>query len=244
MKKLMISLKNFGLLFFLIFTFNESVEAQNYSVQESISYINETLGKPEVKISYLNNKFISKDYLKKSGAVGTLQEIYISDISKVTVGESPWGDKNSPGYCAQCVYIRCIDDSSCTNYTFPNGKQSGMPYFSVVCNNINDADKISNALRYIIEKVGKSEVKDDPFASYSVEKKDNSTININDLYVGMSKNMAFKILNTKPTVDLIENGYEVYKVKKKDQYFLYFTNNRLTRVDKGVSMVDAIIIIN
>lgn len=222
------------LIFIFILAISNSNQSysQNLTTQETIEYINNQIDNPEYEFLVRNNNLEYRRYYK--GQISTKRTIGINDISNIrTSTDRIIG-----------VYVDCYYENECSSHYLPDGKPVAMSYFSIETNNNSTAEKLANALRYLVEKEKKSSTNDDPFESYATEKSDNRTININDLKVGMSKSAVFKTLNTKPIIDLIESGYEVYKVKKKDQFFLYFLNDRLIRVDKGVSMIDAIIIIN
>lgn len=210
---------------------SNKIYSQDFTTQETVDYINSLISNPEYEFLVSNNNFEYRRYYK--GRISTKRIIGINDISKIRTSTDRFIG----------VYADCYYENDCSSHYLPDGKPVAMPYFVMEIDDNNSAEKIANALRYLVEKEKKSSSNNDPFASYNVEKTDNRTININDLKVGMSKSKVFDVLNTKPVIELIESGYEVFRVKKQEQYFLYFSNNRLIRVDKGVSMVDAIIII-
>jgi len=219
-------------IYILVLAFPKNADAQNYSITETVAHINKLLESRNLILSISNNKIICKDYNTHSGAVGDIQEIDIDNISEVSIQPS-----------GTIIFIKCLYNSDCTSYTMTANLKASMQYLHIFTDSYKTSEKIANALRYIIDKSKKSS-KDDPYASYSVKRADDRSVNINDLKIGMSKYLAFKTLNTTPTVDSIEEGYEVYKVKKGEQYFLYFVNNKLTRIDKGVRGADMIININ
>lgn len=227
------------LTFCFIFTFPFKGIAQNYTINETINYINNLLVNEESKISFLNQNLTLKNFNGKNNEYIITQLININNISDVTVS------KSYQGYIS--VHINCLNKSLCTtkiigstSNSFPEDRNNS-PYFYISVNNYDTAEKISNAIRYIIEKSKKTTPKNDPFSSYSVVKNNDKTININDLKIGMTKNEVFKTLNTQPILESIEKGYNIYRVKKGEQYFLYFVSDRLTRVDKGVRSPDTII---
>lgn len=228
---------------FLIFCFLFTVAfpiksvAQNYTISETINYINNLLVNEGSKISFLNQNLIVKSFNGDADEYIITQVINMNDVLDVSV--------SSDYYIS--VRINCLSKSMCATKiiassanAFPE-KRSSWLYFDISVGNYNNAEKISNAIRYIIDKSKKTKVKTDPFSSYSVSKNNDKIVNINDLRIGMTKIEVFKTLNTQPIVESIEKGYKVYKVKKGEQYFLYFVNDRLTRVDKGVRSPDAII---
>lgn len=72
-------------------------------------------------------------------------------------------------------------------------------------------------------------------------------INTHELSVGMEKREAFQILNREPELEYSDQTTEVYRVRKRivrggvaeiQQYFLYFDNNKLSKIDKGERAVD------
>lgn len=225
--------------YFLIFLFLFPTKslAQNYTINETINYINNLLVNEKSKISFSNNSLTLKSFNGNNNEYIITKIININDISDVTI--------SSDSYIS--VHINCLNKSMCTTKiitsstnSFPE-KRDNWLYFSISTSNYDIAEKISNALRYIIDKSKKTSSKKDPFSSYGVVKNNDKTININDLKIGMTKNEVFKTLNTQPILESIQKGYNIYRVKKGTQYFLYFTNDRLTRVDKGVRGPDAII---
>ncbi|OAD42381.1 hypothetical protein LPB303_14885 [Polaribacter atrinae] len=221
--------------------------SENYSIPETIKYIN-NIANSEYILEFKNNTFITKKYdwvdhrYKKRKQWEKSSEIHLSNISRVSIGEpNMYSSKGS--HSSVSIHCKYEDDCAKGYYAYP--EYTTIPLFSWKVGNNNNAKKIANALRYIIEKANNSTTNKDPFSKYSKETKDYSKININDLYIGMNKKNVFNTINTKPIVELIELDYEVYKVRKgSDQYFLYFSNNKLNRVDKGESIYDAIIIID
>lgn len=231
-----------------LFYFTGKSLAQNLSISETIDYIN-NIADSDYELDFKNGKFFTKKYdwvdhrYKKNKRWETGDEIHLSDLSKITVGgTSNWSGNEG---CYSCVVFYCKYDGDCVKAYYAYPKYTEVSDFRWDVGNNSNAEKIANAIRYIIEKAKKSSVNNDPFSKYSKETKDYKTVNISDLYVGMSKSNVFKTLNTKPIVESIETDYEVYKVKRNnDQYFLYFTNDKLTSVDKGESIYDTIIIID
>jgi len=72
-------------------------------------------------------------------------------------------------------------------------------------------------------------------------------INVHELSMGMSKSQVFSIIIREPILEYSSNTYEAYRVKKRivrggiaeyQQYFLYFKNGLLFKIDKGVKAVD------
>lgn len=227
------------LIFFFIVTLSFPIKgiAQNYTISETINYINNLLVNEKSKISFSNQNLTLKSFNGDNNEYIITKIINVNDISDVTV--------STDSYIS--VHINCLNKSMCTTKiiasstnSFPEKKDNWL-YFSISTSNYDSAVKISNAIRYIIDKSKKTTPKKDPFSSYSVVKNNDKTININDLKIGMTKNEVFKTLNTQPILESIEKGYNIYRVKKGEQYFLYFANDRLTRVDKGVRSPDAII---
>jgi hypothetical protein len=233
------------ILFYLIYFANNSF-AQNQSIAETIKYIN-NIADSEYVLDFKNGKIFTKKYdwvdhrYKEKKRWRTSSEIHLSNISRVSVGE-PNRYSSSGSYSSVSIYCLYEDDCAKGYYAYP--EYASVPLFYWDVGNNSNAKKIANALRYIIEKAKKTSTNNDPFSKYSKQTKDYSKINISDLYIGMSKSNVFKTINTKPKVESIELDYEVYKVRKGfDQYFLYFSNNKLNRVDKGESIYDTIIII-
>lgn len=224
--------------------------AQNYTIPETINYINNILDS-DTKIEFSNNKFIIKNYewvdyrTKESKRWYPEGEIHLSDISRVTVGEpSSWSGSKG---CYTCVSFYCKYGGDCAKAIVGRRDHVMVSDLRWDIGNSSDAERIANALRYIIERSSESKVNEDPFSAYSKETRDYRTVNIHDLKIGMTKQTVFNTLNHQPVVDSKERGYEVYKVSipnSYDYYFLYFSNNRLERVDKGESPYDAIIIID
>lgn len=231
-------------IFIMIFFINAN--SQNYSIPQTIDYIN-NISDSKYTLEFSNNKFILKKLgwvdhrTKKTRQWEIYGEIHLSDISKISVGEPiSWSGES----CYSCVSFHCKANDNCAKIYFAYPKYGRDPNILWDLGNNGNAEKVANALRYIIEKAKKSTTINDPFSKYGQETKDYSTLNISELNIGMSKQNVFSILNTKPVVESIETGYEVYKVKRNaDQYFLYFSKNKLIRVDKGVSIYDAIILI-
>jgi hypothetical protein len=230
----------------LLYFTNNSL-AQNLSIPETIKYIN-NIADSDHELDFKNGTFFTKKYdwvdhrYKKRKRWETSDEIHLSNISRVSVGE-PNMYSSSGSYSSVSIYCLYEDDCAKGYYAYPKYTSTPLLYWNV--GNNSNAEKIANAIRYIIEKEKKSSTNNDPFSKYGKETKNYKTVNISDLYVGMSKSNVFKTLNTKPVVESIETGYEVYRVKRNnDQYFLYFTNNKLTSVDKGENIYDTIIIID
>jgi hypothetical protein len=213
----------FCLFLFFLFINNERISAQNHTIAETISYINNLITNPNIKISFSDNNIIYKRY--DNGKVRYTNAINVKNVSEVTISSY-----------SMAVQIKCLKDTPCASFT-SNGRTRSTSFLHLEMDNYSNAEKISNALRYIIDKANSSYIDNDPFSSYS----SNKTTNIYDLRIGMSKNEVFKIINLKPEIELIESGYEIYRIYLKETYFLYFSNNRLTRVDRGVRSPDAII---
>jgi len=214
------------------------VNAQNYSIGETITYINNLLVDNNIdnKITYSNQNLSSVHIHGDEKQYYTKQTIDINDISDVTITDGNIS-----------VKINCLNNKGCSTNTLGSRTNTfeeatnGSTYFYIETDNYDIAKKISNALRYIIEKGKKEPVKSDPFSSYSGNKNYNTNTNIYDLKIGMSKDDVFKKFKTKPAIESIEKGYKVYKIKEGEQYFLYFVNEKLTRIDRGVRSPDTII---
>lgn len=78
-------------------------------------------------------------------------------------------------------------------------------------------------------------------------------INTHELSIGMDKKEVFETINRTPVLEYSDSTFEVYRARKRivrngvakiQQYFLYFTNNKLSRIDKGERAVDYRVRIN
>ena len=83
------------------------------------------------------------------------------------------------------------------------------------------------------------------FSLYSCNAYKN--INTQDLDMGMSKKEVFEVINREPELAFSDSTTEIYRVRKRivrggvaeiQQYFLYFENNKLDKIDKGERAVD------
>ncbi|MDV7188600.1 hypothetical protein R3X25_15035 [Lutibacter sp. TH_r2] len=72
-------------------------------------------------------------------------------------------------------------------------------------------------------------------------------VNTHELNIGMTKKEVFNTINREPVLEYTDNDTEIYKVRKRivrggaaqiQQYFLYFENNKLIKIDKGERAVD------
>jgi|SRR5690606_29222230 hypothetical protein len=225
-------MKKFILLLFIFFC-TIQVQAQNYTTQETIEYINGLI-KEGYKLMYSNGEIIALGsyYGKDNKEYRNTQKINLNDIGNIRIEDR---------FVGISVMLECKNQSNCVEYR-SNESSKGIftqdRYFlSVTPKSYNNGEKIINALWYLIEKEKKSLKDNDPFASYSKK----SDINVYDLKIGMTKHEVTKIVNTDLIVEYKEQGYEIFKANKKETYFLYFTNGKLSRVDKGVRSPDATI---
>jgi hypothetical protein len=222
---------------------------QDLTINETLDYINLELDKIGIRNVYGElqpNKVyklrLEDGYIKLKNVntnKNTYQEqqiIHINDIQDIEISS----------LFSTFVQVNCFNKEQCCRWEgFQSGSVQGMMFLMIDVPDSRTGEKIKNALQYLITIAKPNISSKDPFEPKNKGTKDYSKVNINDLYVGMSKNLVFSTLKTKPVVESIESGYEVYKIKRNmDQYFLYFVNNKLTRVDRGVSIYDAIIIIN
>lgn len=208
------------------------VLSQEYSSSETIDYINNLVDDPKFELFIKNGKLEQMETQK--GESSLQQRVHISDISKTRVSTD-----RTIG-----VYLDCVKKSNCSLYYMPDGEGVPMPYFVITTKSNQTAEKISNAVRHLIENEKNYNDDSDPFAAYGTDNEVKDKLNISDLEIGMEKKTVFQILNTKPLLESRENEYEVYRVIRNDQYFIYFSNNTLTRIDKGESIGDTIIIID
>ena len=72
-------------------------------------------------------------------------------------------------------------------------------------------------------------------------------INTQDLSINMSKQEVFNRLNTEALQEYIDENIEIYRLRKRivrggiaeyQQYFIYFQNGKLIKIDKGEKAVD------
>lgn len=218
--------------------------SQNLTLNETMDYINEELTKNNPREQFSQkSKFILiengdiSNFRYYKGNLDAIQRINLYDIESVVLSE---GREIN-------VKLKCFNEKSCATWEFVNRSElnTSYNYLSFQVKNTRSGNKLKKAIEYFIKKAKEQNFgkNDDPFDTFETEKEKNISINIMDLKIGMEKKEVFKILNTKPEVELIEIDYEVYRVRKRNQYFLYFSNNKLTRVDKGVRRADARIII-
>jgi len=237
MKKQFKNILIYNILLILIFITPNKVIAQNYSINQTVVYVNKLLVENNInnKIKYSNKKLTSIHTHGPSNQFITKQSINIDDVSDVIISDM---------YIS--VELKCSNGTSCATNTLGSTINSFQPEthssqrFYIQIGDYEIAKKVSNAMRYIVEK-GKKEITNDPFSSYSSTKANKLYINVSDLELGMSINDVLKKLKTKPVVESVERGYKIYRVNEGGQYFLYFMNNKLVRIDKGVRSPNAII---
>lgn len=234
-------MKNLTLLIILI-SFTNSF-SQNLTLNETMDYINKELteNNPSEQFSQ-KTKFVLIEngdigiLLYSSGNLSFIQRINIYDIKSIIVHQGRKLNLN----------LLCNNGDECATWESMAMKNTtSFNYVQIGIKNTRSGNKIKKAIEYFIKKAkeqgyGKN---DDPFDTFEPEKEEDNSINIMELKIGMEKREVFKILNTKPEIELIETGFEVYRVRKQNQYFLYFSNDKLIRVDKGVRRADARIII-
>jgi len=73
------------------------------------------------------------------------------------------------------------------------------------------------------------------------------SINTHELAIGMLKHEVMDIINREPVLEYSDITTEVYRVQKRivrggvakrQQYFLYFENDKLVKIDKGERATD------
>lgn len=219
--------------------------SQNLTLNETMDYINEELTKNNPREQYSQkSKFVLIEngdiarFRYYKGNLEFIQRINLYDIETVTITER--SEIN--------VELKCYNEKKCATWEYLDERSnmnSSWEYINFSVKNTRSGNKIKKAIEYFIKKAKEQNFgkNDDPFDTFETEKEKNTSINIMDLKIGMAKKEVFKILNTKPEVELIETDYEVYRARKQNLYFLYFSNGKLIRVDKGVRRADARIII-
>lgn len=226
----------FNTLLLFIFSIPNKVNAQNYSIRETILYINNLVVDKNHFIKYSNQVLTATHYHGPNLKFKTIKTINVKDVSDVTISDT---------YIS--VELNCLYEKNCSTNTLssPSGsfepRTNGSTRFYIELGDYDIAKKVSNALRYVIEKGKKEVVKNDPFATYSNTTDNKASTTINNLKIGMSKDDVFSKFRVKPSVESIESGYKIYKVNEDVKYFLYFSNDRLVRIDKGVRSPNTII---
>ena len=200
---------------------SKSDKKDNYSSSDVVSHINGLLYETSSTITYENNILTCWNCSPNS----KWQKVDIRKIIDVEVDQGVVLI-NGPEYSIQGLY---------GNLEIPVSKliiESKM-YF--------DAEKVANALRYLVNKSKSPNSLYDPFTSYNKSAK--TKYQVKDLNLGLSVKQVSELLDKKIVLESKESGYQVYRVEDEGgQYFLYFEAGILTRVDKGEYPYDAVII--
>lgn len=216
------------------------VIAQDFTLAEAVTYIDIRL-KSDYFLKTENNNLIL--YRKDNYGVNKInQRVRISDLEKVEINTNR----------EISVRAYCKNMNKCSSVYLPDGYSSPFDYFALYVQDYERAELVTNALRYIIVNFQSTSNRNDPFVSYGSkneskqanQKKNSGSFDFNKIKLGMNKEKVFEIFGEYAKLDSKERGYEVYRVMKDyELYFFYFTNNLLTRIDRGERSPDAIILI-
>jgi len=223
----------FFILSFIILIAPSKVASQDFTLSEAVQYIDNRL-KSDYFLKIENNNLIVNrgSRISSKVSINNLESVEISDSRELGV----------KAYCKNM--------NKCSTVYLPDGYSVNFDEFTLYTEDYESAELVANALRYIIDNFQKESSQSDPFASYSSKNKRNDensysdSFDFNKIELGMNKEEVFKIFGEYAKLESIEVGYKVYRVMKNyETYFFYFSNNSLTRIDRGERSPDAVILI-